>query len=296
MATPHATWSFGTILDQVRGVRRHWEAAGIRIASTRVDSYERELERLVQLWPDRLTNNLTPEQVRDIILMFAEVTEYLFVSSVVPYRRHLLAHPRLREIISGRPLSAEELNTTPRNTLFELTVACLVERSGLTADVVSGADVETMVSGIPLCIECKRIQRLEALEVRLTEADRQLQPRVLERGPDTVCIAAISVTKAFTEGTKRMEVAEDRQAVAAMAQLAFQTADAARRFWPRLAAVDSILLHACVAGSTGLPFVYTQFGFLSRPGLTAQKKNMIERLSKDFLKVRPIEAKEASAT
>jgi hypothetical protein len=285
MATPKATWSFSAYLQQVQQMRRVWEAAGFRLSNSRLAQYERDLKLLVELLPDKLTNNLTEEQVRDMILMFVEILEFLFVSSIVPHRPRLMAHPRLKEVFSGAPLSGQENNTLPRNTLFELTVASLLEKAGIATDVISGSDVEASFE-VPLCIECKRVQSMAAIEARLIEADRQLATRLPQRGAGALGIIAVSVTKALTAGTKRLQVADDKQIDAVMTQVALETAKELRKHVAKLQSCEVVLLHACIAGTTGTPFVYTQIGFLAKAGLSEERRALINRLQEKLQLVR----------
>jgi hypothetical protein len=285
MVTPQATWSFAKCLEQVQQMRQIWTAAGLRMTNNRIDRYERELKRLVELWPDKLTNNLTEEQARDIILTFAEIVEFLFVSNVVPSRPHLMAHPRLREAFSGAPLSGQEAKTLPRDTLFELTIASLLERAGLTADVTAGSDVETVFE-VPVCVECKRVQSLDAIEARLLEGDRQLRVRLPQCGQGALGIVALSVTKAFTKGSKRLQVANAEQIEGAMTQVAIETAKEINKHRAKLQSCEAIIMYASVAGTSGTPFVYTQIGISKKLALSPERDELIERLMNRLQQVR----------
>ena len=227
--------------------------------------------------PDRIEEQYTESEASDVILMFAEIAEFLFVVDTLPKSPHLLKHPRFKEIFSGGLLPVAESKTTPRDTLFELTVAALFERAGLHSDILAVADVETVFLSTPICTECKRLQSFGALETRIGEAHHQLVPRIAARGKAAIGLIALSVTKALTEGTKKLITQDEAQMHEAMHNLVQSSQDNLALYWERYVGFDGVLLNICVAGQMTGPFVNTQYALLARPGLSDERAVLLGR-------------------
>lgn len=253
----------------------------------RLTLYERALGKLAKVSLDKLESEYTEREAADLILIFPEILEFLEVAGSLSAYPHLLKHPRFKEIASGQLLTTTEGNTTPRDTLFELTTAALVARAGLDVAVDGLSDIEAMLGQSPLLIECKRIQNFDGLERRLGDANRQLGERKAKRGKAAIGLAAISITKAITGGEKKLHVKNKDEMDAAMNELLRLGKVGCDVFWSRFLNYDGVLLQACVSGTMNGPLVNTQLHVLPHPYLskecTGQLATLLGRLMRSAL-------------
>lgn len=274
----HGTDSFGGILDQLKLARARWEALGYQVRNTRVEHYESVMKRLIELGPVGIMREYTPNEAARTYLIFAEIHEYLFVSRTVCERPHLLAHPRIKEIFSGLPTAAFESNPLPRNTLFELQIAVILDRAGLPSDVTSGADAESEIDDHSLCFECKRPQGFGGLRNCMRDSTKQLRKRLPQLGGNAIGIVALSFGKAVTQGTHRLEVPNEANMHVAMTEVMKRIVVQIMPFWSMYQSHSALFINVCIAGATSVPFVNSQFGLVVRPNLNSTNVAVLEKL------------------
>jgi hypothetical protein len=278
--------SFGGILTKLKVARQRWETLGYKINNTRVEFYESVISRLIELGPEGIMREYKPDEANKTYLIFAEIHEYLFVSETICDRPHLLEHPRLKEIFSGQPTAELEKNPMARNTLFELLIAAVLDRAGLLADVAHRADVETEVDDSRLCIECKRPQGFEGLENCMRDAEKQLRTRLPQVGENAIGIVALSFSKAITHGTHRLEAPSVDHMHATMLEVMKRVALLVFPFWKKHGSHSAVFINVCVAGTTKIPFVNSQFTLLPRPELDPAKNSVLRNLQAALEKVK----------
>ncbi len=267
--------TYREILVELQDARNTLAAFGYHTQG-RVETYERCLRRLAEALPDRIAESFTEEEAGEAILMFPEVMEFLSLVRALSRSPHLMRHPRFKEVFSGGVLTIAEEKTTPRDVLFELTIASLLGTAGIPASIEGVADVESVFQGTPILVECKRIQSFDKLETRIGSANRQLGPRLDALGQGAIGLIALSLTKALTEGNKRLSPADEVQMNAAMAELMKRGQRNLARYWDRYTNFDGVLVHLCLAGRMKGPFVNIQFGLLVRPELSGPRLTFLQ--------------------
>ena len=281
----HDAESFHKILGRLQQALRRWETLGYSARNTRVGFYETVMQRLIDLGPEGILREFNPEEAARAYVVFSEIHEFLFVSETICDRPHLLAHPRLREIFSGQATAANEENPVPRNTLFELLVASVLERATMTTDVTKVADVETTIGDRFLCFECKRPQGLGGLKNCMRDATKQLRNRLPVLGETAVGIVALSFSKVVTKGTHRLEAADEGNMHAMMRRVSDVAVGHIMPFWSKYQSHSAVLVHVCVAGSIETPFVNSQYTLAARPNITPECLSTLQDLQEALTKI-----------
>jgi hypothetical protein len=81
----------------------------------------------------------------------------------------------IKRLLDGRPLPQNDrLDSAGRNTHWELYLAAICEKAGMTPVGFDGNDVTCTVDGAPFCVEAKRIKGENSAQRRIKEAIDQI--------------------------------------------------------------------------------------------------------------------------
>jgi len=247
----HRSSTYAELLHDLQQFKAVERLLGCDLKKTRLGAYERQIKRLVEIMdPDR-PFNLTREEVHNAILAFPEILDLRFALNAVLANPRLAKRDRFREIFHGPSLTKDESNKQPRDTLFEFTIAALIEYAGLKTDPNPICDVETDFLGVRMCIECKRPHGEAKLAEHIKKAAEQLDARLMKGGQSAAGFIAISYTHIVTDGFKRI-VADDEES------LQFGIGNEGNNFiqrigplWTQYPWVTGVIAQLCVGGTYG---------------------------------------------
>lgn len=272
--------SYEDLLADLQAARIEWGKLGHNLRGTRVGSYERELGELIEMGPEGRSE--LGQKAGRVFLLGVEISEFLFVSRIALARPHLSQSRRVAEIFGGADLADKEgrgNSGLPRNTLFELTIACLIEGAGLRAEFGGAADVRTDFQGVPFYIECKRPQSPRKVESNIRDGCRQL--RELERAPTSIGIVAICIGKLFTQGDRLLR-APSVEAMAARLHLECdEFFRSSLRYWQATEAADALMVRLSTAADvSGQQFHAHPISGYPRPKSDPAKHDLIHAFAR----------------
>lgn len=130
----------------------------------------------------------------------------------------------LRKVVRG-PFSEVEENagsqgtSSPRNFLFELTVAARLKRDGIPVELSGDADIEFNFRTYRCFIECKRLSSASAFDSNFRNASRQLKNRFRKFGLPTnrlgirpLGMLFFAVNKALNPGQSFLQTPSQQEA------------------------------------------------------------------------------------
>lgn len=196
--------NFSQVLGDLQSIDRWLSDRGIA-GRNRIRIYESNIEAML-----KIHEQADPAQVYSDLAAKGRLTEILssyvegigFVSSITALRDLDIDIPAsvLESALRGPADAAveDERSNQGRNFAFELDVAAMVARAGLTPDLQKEADVTFEFEGRRVAIECKRILSEKKIQQRIREAADRLKKNVKDNGD--FGLIAVCVTRTINPG------------------------------------------------------------------------------------------------
>jgi hypothetical protein len=230
------------------------------VRNNRIGKYRTILEHLVALGPEG-RGRMSNQDAADAIMMSEEIQQFCFTSARVLNHPHLVESRQAKEMFSGSLMAGKENDTSPRDLMFELSTAGLIQEAGMEADVSGIVDIWTVFEGRPVLVECKRPQSMKKLVKNTKEAAKQLSLRLNDE-PSAVGIIAVAFGKLLTGGTARLNAWDKKQLETMMIETVTMLRKKMHTELVARPAVNGIIAQVSVAGINGSenrPFVATQY-------------------------------------
>ncbi len=193
--------SFGESLPIYRQALSWIEDQGFNVKITRLAEYEKEVTEVLEKGIDLALPEYEQTYESFISSLFSA---NLFIQIFEDFPREHMGHLRLKleDILGGPKLSDKESkkNSHPRNTQYEILLACMFARHEFQIDFVKKAgeekeDVRVEFGNIPLLIECKRPLSMNGIDTNLRRGIQQLHDRLIENSDAARGILCISFDK-----------------------------------------------------------------------------------------------------
>ena len=177
--------TFEKLLEDLKSFGQWYQSKfGISIQGSRVEGIIRLIEKLEEAKRNnRLQEVIDEEGVENLYIPLFDAGSFSIVREAFSeFKLGVLRKRDLREIIKG-PLnpSDEEDGTeevTPRNKLFELSLAALIHNADI--EVVGFDDIQVILNSRNIFIECKRLGSKNEIRIKnnLIEASSQLDKKL----------------------------------------------------------------------------------------------------------------------
>jgi hypothetical protein len=169
------------------------------VEASRFLKYRRQLQWLIDLPSRRHTEDAastTPQDMRFLATAQAESLELAGLADFLETCTRSILKPKLRDILRGPlvPFEEDRLSNKARNIMFELNLAEKLWRAHLQPELGEHPDVQCVVNGTTLLIECKRPLSTRGVVGCIGEARKQLK-RELHGRPYARGIIAVSLSK-----------------------------------------------------------------------------------------------------
>jgi hypothetical protein len=185
-------------LDRVLGLCRQIGLAEA-VEASRFLEYRRQLQWLIALPSQRHTEApapMTDEEKRLLATAQAESLELAGLADFLEMCAPTILKPKLRDILRGPcvPFEEDQVSNKARNIMFELNLAEKLWRARLQPELGEHPDVQCVVNGTTLLIECKRPLSARGVVGCIGDARKQLE-RELRAWPHARGIIAVSLSK-----------------------------------------------------------------------------------------------------
>ncbi|MFA5894421.1 MAG: hypothetical protein WC851_01430 [Candidatus Shapirobacteria bacterium] len=191
-------------------------------------------------------------------------------------------------LLSGPLLPTEEnnKNNQPRNALFELSLLADMESRGFYCKLYDpNPDIVVQANGKSYCIECKRIFSNNGLDRAINDAKNQLV-KTLYIHKKSRGIIAISITRAFTNGSKNIKTPNENTVNEFLSDELRKFVDSNKNLWEKVKnnKIIAIILHisAYVVFKEDLPMSWSRYLVITN---IHDKDPKFKSLYKDFSKL-----------
>ena len=243
------------ILEKLNQSLAYFEEIGLgeRAQQSRFIEYTRLIEHLCEIIRTHSIDSLPPqveEELRNHTLEYVlALTESMELTDALPYLKTCdskIAHQKIRKILSGPllPRDEDQNSNEARNTIFELNLASKLYTVGLNPSLGTGADVECMIEGKRLLIECKRPLSDSSVKMRIKKAKKQVEADLKKTAPGSRVVIAVSLSKIMNPTDKFFAFLEESSAREKLADLLEAEAEKTKRSWTNLGRkVIGIIFH-----------------------------------------------------
>lgn len=192
--------TYADILNKLKEVVEWLKSIGIRLPSTRIASYEKDLSKLLEAIKENKISEFTKNDAFERVAnSFYEATQLIDIYtglSRVPVTPGLKS--RLRMLVRG-PIasSGEKTNGSshqPRDYGFELLISSLFAQSGFAIDLDQETDIIAANKSNTYYIECKRPRGLKSFLPSINSAVSQLKIRFDKNVSDSSHLGLIAVS------------------------------------------------------------------------------------------------------
>jgi hypothetical protein len=169
------------------------------VEASRFLEYRRQLQWLIALASHRHAEDataMTPKEKRLLATAQTESLELAGLAHFLATYTPTILKPKLREILRGPlvPFEEDQLLNKARNIMFELNLAEKLWRARLQSELGEHPDVQCVVNGTTLLIECKRPLSARGVVGCIRDARKQLDLELRKR-PHARGIIAVSLSK-----------------------------------------------------------------------------------------------------
>lgn len=158
-----------------------FEEYGIKVESSRIDKYEKDLSIIVKTFPfNSATKVELSEKLKSHSNTLYEVSQINFIYESLSKIKDQNLIKQLKKIIKG-PVSYQEesiktSSNEARNFQFELYILSALMNSGiLEYKQIGNHDISFEYKNKIIIIECKRVQSTQQIRNRIKEAGKQIQ-------------------------------------------------------------------------------------------------------------------------
>jgi hypothetical protein len=179
---------------------------GISIQGTRIENLFKNLELINEAYSKGIDfiKHLSMEEF--IFSLFESSSLFKIYDQFHDYPDNFISNKKLREIISGPYLPADELSGTgdvnARNTLFEIELAAFVHSFGI--EIFGFDDLYFEFERKNIFVECKRIMNIKNLQSNINKAVIQLENKIKDL--NDIGLIALSMDKIFHFDKKMLDV------------------------------------------------------------------------------------------
>lgn len=246
MVTPN---SFVAMNTKFANVCVWLESLGVKICSTRISQYRKDIEELARhcevgqaqaLWDAKgfdylVRSNMEIAQLNNIYDAFKHHVSPGLVK-------------RLKKLRKGSPSLVDEKSdqakNEPRNTAFELEIAAGLSMSGYTVNLEDVCDIWIEGRNRPIALECKRPFSGGSVLSNVAKGFDQLRQRAAAR-PRTWGILVLSVSRIENDGTLYMSAKDEHSMHCMNSQYMKTFIETHKGNWGRAATAETIavLLH-----------------------------------------------------
>lgn len=202
---------FDEILENLDETLEFCKSLGLStvVENSRFTRYREHIARLQKILAFRsggsLPDDLAAELQKNNLKFVMSLTESLELISTLPYLKTIdskVARYKLRKVLIGPFVSIEENQNSneSRNTLFELNLASKLAVVGLNpklGEADGEPDIEIMIEGKLVLIECKRPLNLKSVKKNIKAAKKGLNSQLKKMPTGSRGIIAISMSKAM---------------------------------------------------------------------------------------------------
>lgn len=191
-------------LKDLYEIREHFEGRGIRTANTRIERYCECLDQIIlgryhdapKVF-DRYPTESFAEFGECLLYVLREVHELTWIIKGLKMNDPMGVEVNLKEIVSGTDFATLDVDTSSRNTQFELRIASYFCQAGCNVDLSRITDFVAIGDKDVYYVECKRVGNQKQLLKRISEGRKQLRERMPKR---SLCrtvhgCVAVDVTK-----------------------------------------------------------------------------------------------------
>jgi hypothetical protein len=169
------------------------------VKASRFLEYRQRLQWLIALPSHRHAEDaapMTPQDKRLLATALAESLELAGLADFLETCTPTILKPKLRDILRGPlvPFEEDKLSNKARNIMFELNLAEKLWRARLQPELGEHPDVQCVVNGTTLLIECKRPLSARGVVGCIGAARKQLELELRGR-PHARGITAVSLSK-----------------------------------------------------------------------------------------------------
>jgi hypothetical protein len=193
-------------LNDIAALTEFLQGRGIITQGTRIDRYAQYLTRVSAVGAagvdaSTIFKNAAPgpfeSPVDWLLYVLREVHELMWILKGLQAHEPKGIAAKLKTVVGGRDFAALDVDSSSRNTQFELRIASYYCQAGWDVDLSSDTDIVGRTSDYTWYIECKRVASGAQLGKRLSEGRAQLSKRMPRRdGSRRVAGAmAVDVTK-----------------------------------------------------------------------------------------------------
>ncbi|KPL01021.1 MAG: hypothetical protein AMJ91_01910 [candidate division Zixibacteria bacterium SM23_73_3] len=155
--------SYQDILQRLNDVEAWFRTIGIKFASSRFDTYRKNIRRLNQYRVEgRIEEFVRSTDFKEIVFSLYESSEFVTIYGQLKDVDPQCLRERLRFVAKGPAMVDEEdptrATSSPRDFLFELSMIAILKGSGLEVVFDSHSDVHCVFESKHFLLECKRPQ------------------------------------------------------------------------------------------------------------------------------------------
>ena len=191
------------MLEEYDQARIWLESIGVRVAVTRFQKYRKCIEHAF------LKNSFKSPSDPEVLWALAELHDLLDIYLYLKPLDESRVNDTLKKIKGGPALLVDEKNdggsVHGRNFTFELYTASRFMRGGLNVSWYSEADINLLVRGTNVHVECKRVVSEKNLEKLVEKALHQVDTRC-SSCPNDRGIVALSISKLAWKAQQKLDI------------------------------------------------------------------------------------------
>jgi hypothetical protein len=246
----YASQTYISASDELNRAISWLESLGVRCSGTRVTKYRNIFSELARLQlEDRLSEFNVDRDFEAWSNAVHEVNPLIRIHEGLSSAVDPSLLPRLKSALRGHAMYVlDNDNRSGRDFTFELSVVAKFAKQGYQVNFNSDADVEAIVDGAPVYVECKRLKSEKKVEERIKEGVNQLTKRYAAApNPDSARgFLALSIGKVVNPSLQRIVGLNDEHLGQVTSRLLSKFIDENRKHWqlspdPRTLGVIAVL-------------------------------------------------------